>query len=126
MGALQMMDFEGIDAVRENIAQGQTLLNIVQQQQMEMAQMAGLLQQSLGLPPTQEQLGQEGANNGMNAFNAMEQGPTSVTPQMAPNQQNPDNPGRGYGMADRVMGSKQKAMTPYGKTLADRSKAGLE
>ena len=43
MIALDMMDFEGIDKIREKVAQGQTLLNIVQQQQQQIAQLAGLL-----------------------------------------------------------------------------------
>lgn len=41
--ALDMMDFEGIEKVREKVAQGQTLLNIVQQQQQQIAQLAGML-----------------------------------------------------------------------------------
>ena len=43
MIALDMMDFEGIEKIREKIAEGQTLLNIVQQQQQQIAQLAGLL-----------------------------------------------------------------------------------
>ena len=36
MGALEMMDFEGIDKVKEYVGNGQTLMNIVQQQQQQM------------------------------------------------------------------------------------------
>lgn len=41
--ALDMMDFEGIEKIREKVSEGQTLLNIVQQQQQQIAQLAGLL-----------------------------------------------------------------------------------
>ena len=43
MIALDMMDFEGIEKIREKVAEGQTLLNIVQQQQQQIAQLAGIL-----------------------------------------------------------------------------------
>lgn len=42
MGALEMMEFEGIDKVKETVAQGQTLLNIVQQQNELIQQLAGM------------------------------------------------------------------------------------
>lgn len=41
--ALEMMDFEGIEKVKEKVNQGMTLLNIVQQQQQQIAQLTGLL-----------------------------------------------------------------------------------
>lgn len=44
MGALEMMEFEGIDKVRERVQQGQTLLNICQQMSQQLDQMALLLQ----------------------------------------------------------------------------------
>ena len=43
--ALEMMDFEGIDKIKEKVQEGQTLLNLVQQlseQNMQMAMMLGL------------------------------------------------------------------------------------
>lgn len=46
--ALEMMDFEGIDKVREQISQGQTLLNICQQMQAQMAEMAAIIQALTG------------------------------------------------------------------------------
>lgn len=48
MGALEMMEFEGIDKVRERVEQGQTLLNICQQMSQQMDQMALLLQALTG------------------------------------------------------------------------------
>ena len=47
--ALEMMDFEGIDKVREQISQGQTLLNICQQMQAQMAEMASMIQALTGM-----------------------------------------------------------------------------
>lgn len=44
MGALQMMDFEGIDDVRQYVEQGQTLMNLVQQ-------LTAMVQQMQGIPP---------------------------------------------------------------------------
>lgn len=46
--ALEMMDFEGIDKVREEVAQGQTLLNVCQQMSQQLDQMAMLLQALTG------------------------------------------------------------------------------
>jgi hypothetical protein len=41
MIALEMMDFEGIDKVRERVMEGQTLYNLVQQQAALIAQLTG-------------------------------------------------------------------------------------
>lgn len=46
--ALEMMEFEGIEKVREQVRQGQTLLNICQQMQQQMQQMALIIQQLTG------------------------------------------------------------------------------
>jgi hypothetical protein len=46
--ALEMMDFEGIDKVREQVKQGQTLLNMVQQMSVQMEQMAAMLGMQMG------------------------------------------------------------------------------
>lgn len=43
LNALDMMDFEGIDKVREHIQQGQTLYNVVQQQAALIAQLTGAM-----------------------------------------------------------------------------------
>ena len=48
LGALEMMDFEGIDKVREQVQQGQTLLNICNQMSQQLDQMALLLQTLTG------------------------------------------------------------------------------
>ena len=41
LGALTMMDFEGIDDVKDFVQQGQTLLNLVQQLTVMVAQLTG-------------------------------------------------------------------------------------
>lgn len=50
MIALDMMEFEGIDKVREKVMQGATLLNVLNQMNMQMQQMAMLLQTATGGP----------------------------------------------------------------------------
>lgn len=42
MGALQMMDFEGIEQVRNYVQQGQTLLSLVQQMSQQLAMLTGI------------------------------------------------------------------------------------
>ena len=54
--ALEMMDFEGIQTVREKVMQGQTLLNMVMQMQQQLAVITGAL-----MP--QEETRQKGGNN---------------------------------------------------------------
>jgi len=53
LGAIKMMDFEGIEDVREHITQGNTLLTMVQQMSQQMAQMAAVVQAVSGaeIPP---------------------------------------------------------------------------
>jgi len=50
MGALEMMEFEGIDKVRDTVRQGNTLQNIVIQQNQVIQQMASLLGLQTGGP----------------------------------------------------------------------------
>ena len=56
-----MMDFEGIDKVRERVQQGQTLMNVVQQLMVQMDQMAAIIQGATGYQPAEEagQTGQQ-------------------------------------------------------------------
>ena len=54
--ALEMMDFEGIQTVREKVMQGQTLLNMVMQMQQQLTMITGPL-----MP--QEETRQPGSNN---------------------------------------------------------------
>lgn len=49
LGALEMMEFEGIDKVREQVQQGQTLLNLCREMKQRMDQMAVALQLATGV-----------------------------------------------------------------------------
>lgn len=116
LNALDMMDFEGIDEVREHISQGQTLLNIIQQQQMQMQQMADIIQQTMGITPMQ------GAPN--------EPGP-SGRPAMMPSEGEPPrdevtSQQQGRRPADEAMAANKAQMTSYGQRLAKRSKVSLD
>jgi len=57
--ALNMMDFEGIEDVRQQVQQGQTLLNIVQQQQQQIQMLMGAM-----MPPPVQQGRPEQAGGG--------------------------------------------------------------
>ena len=99
--ALEMMEFEGIDKVREYVKQGQTLLNIVMQQQQTLDQMSTMLQQITGIP--------------------MEGQPQMQAPQ--PQQEAPEP------TASKTVGkAAQNASTPmtaYGQRLAERAKPNM-
>lgn len=92
--ALEMMDFEGIEKIREQVQQGQTLLNICQQMSQQMDQMALIIQQLTGRP-----------------MNIAAQGGTSPAPAVMTGSN---------GIADKVVES-QTPMTGYGEALAARS-----
>lgn len=104
LGALEMMSFEGIDKVRDQVSQGQTLLNMVQQMSQQMAQMAQLLQLSTGASMG----GQMPAGGG----SAPQGSP-------APAKNGPDANAQDK-VASGVMQA-QKPMTDYGQRLAKRS-----
>lgn len=94
LGALEMMSFEGIEKVKEQARQGQTLLNMVQQLSTQVEQMAAMM----GMAPGQG----EG------------QGGPSRTP--APTQGASGGKGPTNDMAQA-----QRPMTGYGQRLAKRS-----
>lgn len=97
--ALDMMDFEGIEKIKEKVAQNQQLLQLVQQY-------AQIVQQLTGM----------GTDGGMNAAN----GAGGNAPQ---------NVGRGAAGKDglsNAMMEAQTPMTPYGQALAQRSKPDME
>ncbi len=100
MGALEMMEFEGIDKVREQVQQGQTLLNTCKQLSQQLDQMALLIQSLTGkdMGVGSSQAAQQGGGNPA----AAQQG------------------GSGSSLADGVMAA-QTPMTGYGQRLAKRS-----
>ena len=100
LSALEMMDFEGIDDVRDRVEQGQTLFNMVQQQ----AQIIAQLQAALGI--------------------------AAATPQMQTAAPTPSEGGAGQPAeapaadADSISHEMMQAsvpMTSYGQRLAKRS-----
>ena len=104
MGALEMMEFEGIDKVRERVGQGQTLLNICQQMSQQMDQMALLLQALTG-----EDMGVL---------------PTGTAQSGAPSMGAGASEAGAKGGADRLARATMEAQTPmtgYGQRLAERS-----
>lgn len=105
--AIEMMDFEGIEKVREQISQGQTLLNIVQQQSQQMQQMAALLQAYSGTAGA-------GAPAGVPAGGGAAAQMTDV------GAATDEAPGAQNKLASGVMQA-QTPMTSYGSRLAKRS-----
>ena len=100
MGALEMMEFEGKEQTAQYISQGQTLLNIVQQQSQQLDQMAQIIAAMRGdaLPQAQQ-------------------------PQPTQQAQTPSPAGNGT--AARMTAETMNAHTPmtgYGQRLAMRSK----
>ena len=96
--ALEMMDFEGIDKIKEQVAQGQTLLNIINQMSAQMEQLAAMVAITTGAAPTTAQ----------------------PSGQPAPKQST-----GGRGIADAVTKA-QTPMTDYGTRLAQRSKPDMD
>lgn len=101
IGALDMMDFEGIEKVKEQVQEGQTLLRMCQQMSQQMDQMALLLQTLTG-----HQMGSGAVQNP----SAAKQNPVAG----------------GSSLADRTIRAQEAAMTPYGKRLASRSVPSME
>ena len=96
--ALEMMEFEGIDKIKEQVAQGQTLLNIINQMSAQMEQLAAMVAMTTGAAPTTAQ----------------------PSGQSAPKQS-----AGGSGIADAVIKA-QTPMTDYGTRLARRSKPDMD
>lgn len=102
---LEMMEFEGIEKVREQVRQGQTLLNMVQQLNQRLDQMAMIIQQVTGqnMGIGQQQTGQ-----------ATDQGKTGT--QTSQNSATT--------MEGAAKNAAKANMTSYGQKLASRVRAG--
>ncbi len=103
MGMLEMMEFEGKDRVLEQVRQGQTLANQVQQLSAQMAQMMQLL----GLAGGAQTGGPAPTPGGGGA-------PT------------PDQGGGGMSMEQTLEGALAAAKTPYMERLARRSQVDMD
>ena len=111
LGALEMMDFEGIDKVKEQAAQGQTLLNIVQQMSQQMQQMASIISQFTGQAVPAGAPAEGIAAGGSAAVNV--------------NAATDENPAAQNKVASGVMQA-QTPMTSYGNRLAKRSAPNMD
>jgi len=110
MLALDMMEFEGIDQVRERINQGQTLLNVCKQLKQENEILKVLLTAATGKPVT----------GGTGAINPASGGSNPSSGRMS--QGGAEN--AAGGLASGIMQA-QTPMTEYGQRLAERSKPDL-
>ena len=104
LGALEMMDFEGVDKVREQVRQGQTLLNVCQQMSRQMDQMALIIQSLTGQDMG---VGGESQAGGGTA------------------RQNSGTGGASSGFNESVVQA-QTPMTDYGTRLAARSTPNMD
>ena len=103
--ALDMMEFEGIEKVREQVNKGMTLLNMVMQLNQKLDQMAMIVQNATG----------------------MDMGVGMAQPGMQPQQggQKPPSQGQnqpvGTPMEKKASNAQKSTMTSYGQKLAQRS-----
>ena len=109
LGALEMMEFEGIDKVREQVRQGQTLLAVCQRLSQQVEQMAAIIQ---GLTGQDLGAGESGGSAGGSSGGSGGQGGKAA-------------PTGGNAAADGVMRA-QQPMTDYGTRLAQRSKPSMD
>lgn len=96
--ALDLMDFDGEEKVKDKVQQGQTMLNQMAQMQMQMQQMAALLYQRTGI----DALGMTQQN--------MEQ---------------PQKVSGGQTIASAQKAAQESTMTSYGEKLAARAKPDM-
>lgn len=108
LNALEMMDFEGIEKVKDEVRQGQTLLNICQQLSQQLEQAMGIIGQLTG--------GGQPASAPA-AFGAPTEGSAPAPA--------PVSGGKSEGINDEIMAS-QAPMTSYGQRLAKRSTPSIE
>lgn len=97
LGALEMMEFEGVDQVREQVQQGQTLLNVCRQLMQQLDQMAVIVQ----------------------ALTGKDMG-VGAQPRSAGGDRSAGVTAAGGGVTDAAMQA-QTPMTDYGTRLAQRS-----
>lgn len=98
LGALEMMDFEGIDKVKAYVQQGQTMYSLVQLLQQELQQLRAMV---FSAPPVQPSL---------------QQGSPQASSRLPVNEQ---------GFSSQVMKA-NSPMTSYGQRLAKRSTPSVE
>ncbi len=105
MTLLDMMDFDGLEKVKEKVQQGQTLLNMLQQMQQTMMNMAAVIYQKTGM----DVLGQFGGS----------QQSAQAGAQPAPNAPEGESMGKAQKAAQTAN------MTSYGQKLAEHAKPDM-
>ena len=105
---LDMMEFEGKDAVVEQVQQGQTLLKICQQMQAQMAQMAAVIESLTGQAAPDD--GQDGGGRKEPPAGGASGQPTG---------------GGGQSLGAKANQAQTAAMTPYGERLAKNAAPDL-
>ena len=109
LNCLDMMDFEGIEKVKDKVREGQTLLNLIQQMNQQMQQMAMVIQQLTGQVP------------------APQQGQPQPQPQKAqPQQQRQPVPGGKNNVDRAVTNAAKTGMSNYQQKLAARSNPSMD
>lgn len=108
LGALEMMEFEGIDKVREQVQQGQTLLNICQQLSQQLDQMALIIQALTGKDMGVG--GQQAAGGGTSSSGGKQTAAAGGSSESS--------------LASGIMEA-HTPMTDYGTQLAERSKPSM-
>ena len=103
LGLLEMMDFDGIEKVRDRVQQGQTLMHMVQQMQ-GMVQNMGVAMMQNGIDPAPYMMMGAGATG------------APVTAQPAPD---------GKSMGSAVKDAQTSTMTSYGQRLAEQAKPDM-
>ena len=112
LGALEMMEFEGIDKVKEQVQNGQTLLNVCQQLSQQLDQMAALLQNLTGQDMGAGDVGAAQSGGSSRTASGARTAATGST-------------GAGSSLASGIMEA-QTPMTDYGSRLAKRSSPDME
>ena len=102
--ALDMMEFEGIEKVREQVNQGMTLLNMVMQLNQKLDQMAMIVQNATGMDMGLGQPGMQQPQQGGQRPPSQGQSQSVGTP-----------------MERKASNAKKATMTSYGQRLAQRS-----
>ena len=106
---LEMMEFEGIEKVKDRVQQGQTLQNMV----MQMRTMV----QNMGVAMMQ---------NGIDPAPYMMAGTGAMPAQPMQNATQPSSAGQGNSHAAGVMSSYKAGLNNYGEQLAQRAKPDMD
>ena len=109
MGALEMMDFEGIEQVRDYVRQGQTLLNVCAQMEKELVMLRVIASAATGKNLVPPESGQDARGGAASAGDPSHAASTDM---------------RQSDLASGILQA-QQPMTGYGEALAKRSSPNM-